>query len=47
MNYGTVGGWAGAVLALATSVGYLFHKDYRQALYFFFAFCITLTIIWR
>lgn len=47
VNWGFVGGWAGALLALGTSFGYLAMKDYRKALYFFFAFCINLTIVWR
>ena len=46
MNWGTFFGWAGAILALTTSVGYLFHRDYRKALYFFFAFCITVVQVW-
>ena len=30
---------------LSLSVAYLVQKDYRRALYFFFAFCITATIV--
>lgn len=46
MNWGQIGGWAGALFALGTSVGYAYARDYRRALYFFFAFCITLTVVW-
>jgi hypothetical protein len=47
MNYGAIGAWAGAVLSLVSAVGYFAAHDYRRALYFFFAFAITLTVIWR
>lgn len=47
MNWGTLFGWGGALWSLAASIGYAFHKDLRQALYFFFAFCITITVVWR
>lgn len=33
------------LFALSLSVAYLLQKDYRRALYFFFAFCITATIV--
>ena len=46
MNWGQIGGWAGALFALGTSVGYAYARDYRRALYFFFAFCITCCVIW-
>ena len=47
MNWGQVIAWAGALLSLGASVGYFVAKDYRKALYFFFAFCITVTVIYK
>jgi hypothetical protein len=47
VNWGNVGAWAGAFLSLGSAVGYLIAKDYRRALYFLFAFGITLVVIWR
>jgi hypothetical protein len=47
INWGVVGAWAGALLALGTSIGYAFQRDWRHSLYFFFAFCITVVVIWR
>lgn len=47
VNWGVVGGWAGAVLSLISAIGYAYAKDWRHALYFFFAFCITVCVIWR
>ena len=46
MNWGNVGAWAGAGLALFSSIGYGFAGDIRRTLYFFFAFAITVTIAW-
>jgi len=43
--------WAGyvavasLVLSLAQSMAYVVQQDYRRALYFFFAFCITATVV--
>ena len=36
---------ANLVFCLSLSIAYLAQKDYRRALYFFFAFCITATIV--
>jgi len=47
INWGYVLGWAGAILSLATSIGYALQRDWRHALYFLFAFGIGVTIIWR
>lgn len=47
MNWGTVIAWGGAFWSLAAAVGYAFAKDWRHALYFLFAFCITVVVIWR
>lgn len=47
MNWGQLAGWAGCGLSLLTAVGYALGKDWRRALYFFFAFCISLTVIWK
>jgi hypothetical protein len=47
INWGYTFGWAGALLALATSIGYAFQRDWRQCIYFLFAFGITVTVIWR
>lgn len=43
--------WAGYIAVasllfnLALAASYAVQKDYRRALYFFFAFCITATIV--
>jgi hypothetical protein len=47
VNWGNVVAWAGAFLSLGSAIGYAFAKDYRRALYFAFAFAITITVIWR
>lgn len=47
INYGEVGGWAGALLALASAIGYAFAHDMRRSLYYFFAFCIGVVVVWR
>lgn len=47
MNWGLVFGWGGALWSLGAAIGYAFAKDAQHALYFFFSFCITLTVIWR
>lgn len=46
MNWGTIGGYAGAATALASAVGYAYAGDIRRFLYFLFAFFITMTVIW-
>lgn len=46
-NWGEIGGWAGAILALASAVGYAFAHDLRRALYYLFAFGIGVVVIWR
>ena len=46
MNYGRMFGIIGAVWSLCAAVGYLCHRDYRQAVYFFFCFCIGLTVVY-
>ena len=47
MNWGARISWASVVLCLASSVGYWVAKDYRRALYYFFAACITVVVIWQ
>jgi hypothetical protein len=47
LNWGQVGAWAGAFLSLGSAVGYTAAHDYRKALYFAFAFGITVVVIWR
>ena len=47
VNWGVVGGWAGALLSLGSAIGYAFQRDWRHALYFAFAFAITVVVIWR
>lgn len=37
--------FANLAFCLGLSVAYLVQKDYRRAAYFFFAFCITATIV--
>lgn len=36
---------ANLLFCLTLSVSYLAQKDYRRAAYFFFAFCITTTVV--
>jgi len=36
---------ANLLFSLGLTVAYLLQKDYRRAAYFFFAFCITATIV--
>jgi len=46
-KYNNPAGYIAAVnllFCLALSAAYLAQKDYRRALYFFFAFCITVTV---
>jgi hypothetical protein len=47
LNWGEAGAWANAALSLASAVGYTLVHDWRRALYFLFAFAITVTIIWK
>ena len=47
MNWGNFVGWGGAIFSLGAAIGYAFAKDVRHALYFFFAFCITATVVWK
>lgn len=47
MNYGYAISWLGAALSLGAAIGYACAHDWRKALYFFFAFCITATVIWK
>jgi hypothetical protein len=47
MNWGQVGAWAGASLCIFSSIGYAFAGDLRRALYYLFAFAITVVVIWR
>lgn len=46
-KYNNFAGWTAAVLLalnLVLSIAYLIQKDYRRAAYFFFSFCIMLTV---
>ena len=45
MNYGTLISWISVGLCAASSIGYYCAGDVRRALYFFFAGCITVTVI--
>lgn len=36
---------ANLLFCLSLSIAYLAQRDYRRSLYFFFAFCITATIV--
>jgi len=47
MNFGQLISWVGVLLNVGAAVGYCIARDYKRALYFFFAACITLTVIWR
>lgn len=47
-KYNNVAGYIAAAnlaFCFSLSVAYLLQKDYRRALYFFFAFCITATVV--
>lgn len=46
MNWGRVFGWTIATLSFGASIGYLFAKNYRLSLYWFFATCITVVVNW-
>ena len=46
VNWGNVASWGGVLFSLASAIGYAFARDWRNALYFFFAACITTTVIW-
>ena len=47
VNWGQIIAWAGVTLSVGAAIGYACVKDYRRALYFFFAFCITVVVCWR
>lgn len=47
INWGVVIGWSGVIQSAGAAIGYAFARDYRHALYFLFAACITLVVIWR
>ena len=47
VNWGQLGAWAGAFLSLFSAIGYAFQRDWRHALYFAFAFGITVVVIWK
>lgn len=44
MNYGKLLGWTIATLSFGAALGYALAKDYRRALYWFFAGCITVVL---
>jgi hypothetical protein len=47
-KYNNPAGYIAAVnllFCLSLSIAYFLQRDYRQAAYFFFAFCITMTIV--
>lgn len=47
-KYNNTAGYIAAInlaFCLSLSVAYLVQKDYRRALYFFFAACITTTVV--
>jgi hypothetical protein len=46
VNWGQINAWAGIALSTGAAIGYAFARDWRNALYFFFAACITTTVIW-
>lgn len=46
VNWGNVASWGGIVFGICSAIGYAFAQDWRRMLYFFFAFCITMTICW-
>lgn len=47
LNWGQIFAWTGALLSLGSAVGYALAHDYRKALYFLFAFAITVCVIWK
>ena len=47
LNWGQIIAWAGALLSLGAAIGYAFAKDWRHALYFLFAGCITIVVIYK
>lgn len=44
INWGKVFAWVLIVLMLACALGYALAKDYRKALYWFFAACVSVTV---
>jgi len=46
MNWGRTLSLSMAGADLVISLAYLFHKDVRMTLYWFFAACLTATISW-
>jgi len=47
INWGEIMAWAGALLCFGSAIGYAVAHDYRRALYYTFAFAITVVVIWR
>ena len=46
MNWGTLGGYAGAFTSAVSSIGYFAIGDIRRGLYFLCCTAITLVVIW-
>lgn len=44
INWGKTSAWTLVVFMLICSIGYAASKDYRRALYWFFAACVTVTV---
>jgi TPP-dependent 2-oxoacid decarboxylase len=47
LNWGEISAWGIIGLSFASAVGYAVAHDWRRALYFLFATCITLTVAWK
>jgi len=45
VNWGRVFAWGQVALCLAASIGYAFSRQHAKALYWFFAACISVTVI--
>jgi hypothetical protein len=44
MNYGKILSWTIVILSFGASIGYAIAKEYRTAVYWFFAGCISATM---
>jgi hypothetical protein len=44
LNWGKVMAWVLIAMMLLAAVGYAVARDYRKALYWFFAACVSVTV---
>ncbi len=46
MNWGAILAWTSVVICVGACAGYVYVQDWRRALYYFFAACITAVVNW-